>query len=167
MYVCRWLDWSRLWDRWALIQIGVISKKQNVEYFRSVSIVWDSWSCLQIEVSCQLIVLWDKLTVSGTIFGATWNVTQPRSGCTCFADVGACSRSTPCLYGGTCTDDSDGSSYTCTCQSGYSGKNCQLSECVSDASLVVKLTVAYFTSRPKNSIVNNCRKVKRGTAVPG
>ena len=40
-------------------------------------------------------------------------------------DSNACSNS-PCLNGATCTITGTGSTYTCTCVSGYTGNNCQI-----------------------------------------
>ena len=38
----------------------------------------------------------------------------------------ACLTLTPCLNGGTCQVTGQGSSYTCTCSTGFSGLNCQI-----------------------------------------
>ncbi len=42
-------------------------------------------------------------------------------------DSNACSNN-PCLNRATCTVTGTGSTYTCTCASGYTGNNCQTSK---------------------------------------
>ncbi len=39
-----------------------------------------------------------------------------------FSDIDECA-STPCQNGGTCNDDVN--SYTCTCNAGYTGSDCE------------------------------------------
>ena len=43
-----------------------------------------------------------------------------------FKDIDEC-ESNPCLNDGTCIDGVNG--YTCTCASGYEGKDCEAGEC--------------------------------------
>ena len=43
--------------------------------------------------------------------------------CVLFKETDSCA-STPCLHGGECTTQNDGN-YTCSCQSDYSGTQCQ------------------------------------------
>ena len=42
-----------------------------------------------------------------------------------YLDTNACSNN-PCLNGGACQVTGTGATYTCTCQPGYSGTNCQI-----------------------------------------
>ena len=44
------------------------------------------------------------------------------------ADINYCSKSEPCLHGGTCISDLEGN-YTCLCPERYAGPNCEHALC--------------------------------------
>ncbi|XP_078089694.1 delta-like protein 4 isoform X2 [Mustelus asterias] len=51
----------------------------------------------------------------------------------CNQDLNYCTHNKPCMNNATCTNTGQGS-YTCTCQPGYIGKNCQSAICKCDSS---------------------------------
>ena len=53
----------------------------------------------------------------------------------CQTYTNACSNS-PCLNGGYCQVTGVGSTYTCTCNLGYTGTNCQTCNCLNDLSII-------------------------------
>ena len=62
------------------------------------------------------------------------------------SDINDCSNE-PCKNGGTCTDGVD--SYTCTCDAGYTGKNCEIGRL---ASLVYNLCNPFNLINPDMTI---------------
>ena len=57
-----------------------------------------------------------------------------------FADIDYCETST-CDNGGTCIDGID--DYTCECQEGYTGSNCETGKCFSIVSSEIHVNAAY------------------------
>ena len=87
-----------------------------------------NWACDCICV-CSLLILPVQLlicTYKGNASVKKINILFPR----CEINLDLCSNN-PCQNGGSCVDSGNGVRYTCICQPGYTGDNCEtdISEC--------------------------------------
>ena len=56
----------------------------------------------------------------------------------CRADLNYCGTNKPCKNGGTCMN-TEPDEYNCACPDGYSGKNCEIGECLNAPQTTVRV----------------------------
>ena len=118
------------WDRHGTKNVARLTGKP----YQLNLLNWTEYDCICV---CSLLILPVQLliyTYKGNASVKKINILFPR----CEINLDLCSNN-PCQNGGSCEDSGNGVRFTCICQPGYTGDNCEtdISECCPHLHLLV------------------------------